>query len=129
MILDPKREITRLIVMHNYLRLYCSSNKHVLNELRQKYWILKALATVHKISSSCPSCRRLRAKPEPLVMADLPDSRLGYQQPPFANTEVDYFGPILACAPWKEKRKALRCAFYVLDYAGGTPGNSSLVRH
>ena len=27
-------------------------------------------------------------------MADLPDSRLGYQQPPFANTRVDYFGPI-----------------------------------
>jgi len=29
------------------------------------------------------------------VMADLPDSRLGYQQPPFANTGVDFFGPIL----------------------------------
>ena len=95
LILDPKHEITRLIVMHNHLRLYCTSNKHVLNELRQKYWILKGLATVQKISSSCPSCRRLRAKPEPPVMADLPDSRLGYQQPPFANTGVDYFGPIL----------------------------------
>ena len=95
LILDPKHEITCLIVMHNHLRLYCTSNKHVLNELRQKYWILKGLATVQKISSSCPSCRRLRAKPEPPVIADLPDSRLGYQQPPFANTGVDYFGPIL----------------------------------
>ena len=95
LILDPKHEITRLIVMHNHLRLYCTSNEHVLNELRQKYWILKGLATVQKISSSCPSCRRLRAKPEPPVMADLPDSRLGYQQPPFANTGVEYFGPIL----------------------------------
>ena len=94
LILDPKHEITRLIVMHNHLRLYCTSNKHVLNELRQNYWILKGLATVQRISSSCPSCRRLRAKPEPPVMADLPDSRLGYQQPPFANTGVDYFGPI-----------------------------------
>jgi len=28
-------------------------------------------------------------------MADLPGLRLGYQQPPFANTRVDYFGPIL----------------------------------
>jgi len=95
LILDPKHEITHLIVMHNHLRLYCTSNKHVLNELRQKYWILKGLATVQKISSSCPSCRRLRAKPEPPVTADLPDSRLGYQQPPIANTGVDYFGPIL----------------------------------
>ena len=94
LILNAKHEITRLIVMHNHLRLYCTSTKHVLNELRQKYWILKGLATVQSISSSCPSCRRLRAKPEP-VMADLPDSRLGYQQPLFANTGVDYFGPIL----------------------------------
>ena len=95
LILDPKHEITRLIVNHNHLRLYYTSNKHVLNELRQKYWILKGLATVQRISSSCPSCRRLRAKPEPPVTADLPDSRLGCQQPPFANTGVDYFGPIL----------------------------------
>ena len=28
-------------------------------------------------------------------MADLPDSRLGYQQPLFANNGVVYFGPIL----------------------------------
>lgn len=28
-------------------------------------------------------------------MADLPDSRLGYQQPPFTNAGVDYFGPML----------------------------------
>ncbi|XP_020615567.1 uncharacterized protein LOC110053651 [Orbicella faveolata] len=95
LVLDPKHEITRLIVMHNHLRLYCTTNRYVLNQLRQKYWILKGLATVQRISSSCPSSRRLRAKPEPPVMADLPDSRLGYQQPPFANTGVDYFGPIL----------------------------------
>ena len=81
--------------MHNHIRLYCTSNKHVLNELGQKYWILKGLATVQRTSSSCPSCRRLRAKPEPPVMADLPDSRMGYQQPRFANTGVEYFGPIL----------------------------------
>ena len=93
-LLDSKHEITRLIVMHNQLRLYCTSNKHVLNELRQTYWILKGLATVQRTSSSCPSCRRLRAKPEPPAMADLPDSRLGYQLPPFANTRLDYIGPI-----------------------------------
>ncbi|PFX13712.1 hypothetical protein AWC38_SpisGene22184 [Stylophora pistillata] len=38
---------------------------------------------------------RLRARPEPPVMANLPDSRLGYMQPPFTNTGVDYFGPML----------------------------------
>ena len=32
LILDPKHEITCTIVMHNHLRLYCTSNKHILNE-------------------------------------------------------------------------------------------------
>ena len=93
LILDPKHEITRLIVMHHHLRLYCTSNKHVLNELRQKYWILKGLATVQKISS----CRRLRAKPEPPVMSwpICPIRDWVIQQPPFTNTGVDYFGPML----------------------------------
>ena len=29
------------------------------------------------------------------MMADLPIERLGYKQPPFSNTGVDYFGPFL----------------------------------
>lgn len=95
LILDPKHEITRVILMLTHLRLYCTSNKHGFNELRQTYWILKGLATVQRISSSCPACRRLRAKPGPPVKADLPDSRLGYQQLLFANNGVVYFGPIL----------------------------------
>ena len=99
LILDPKHGITRLIVIHHRLRLYCASNKHVLNEQRQKYWILKGLApglaTIRKISSSYPSCLRLRAKPEPPVTVDQPDSRLGYQRLPLTNTGVDYFGQML----------------------------------
>ena len=55
LILDPKHEVTRIIITQSHLRLYCTSNKHVLNELRQKYWILQGLHTVQKISSSCPS--------------------------------------------------------------------------
>ena len=56
LILDPKHEITRLIVMHHHLRLYCTSNKHVLNELRQKYWILKGLARFRRFR---PAVRRV----------------------------------------------------------------------
>ena len=97
LVLHPKHHRTRLIVMHHHLRLYCTSSKHVPNEFKQTYWILKGLATVQMISSSCPSCRRGKVQPEPPVKADLPDSRLGYRQLPFTNTAliIDYFGPIL----------------------------------
>ena len=54
------------------------------------------------ISSSCPSCRKRRVQPERPVMADLPDSRLGYQQPPFTNTGV---GPILVRSGRKTEKR------------------------
>ena len=56
LILGPKHGITRLIVMHHHLRLYCTSNKHVLNELRQKHWILKGLPQFRRFR---PAARRV----------------------------------------------------------------------
>ncbi|KAK3735539.1 hypothetical protein QZH41_016119 [Actinostola sp. cb2023] len=105
LILDQKHGATRLIVMYHHLSLYCASDKQVLNELRQKYWVLKGLATVRKISFTCPTCRRRRVQPIPPVMADLPKARLGYQLPPFANTGVDYFGPIIVSHGRKREKR------------------------
>lgn len=78
--------------MYKYFYLYCISNKYVLNELRQRYWILKGLVIVQKILLSCSLCCRLRVKFESFVMVDLFDLRLGYQQLFFVNIRVDYFG-------------------------------------
>ncbi|KAK3739937.1 hypothetical protein QZH41_015978, partial [Actinostola sp. cb2023] len=105
LILDQKHGATRLIVMYHHLSLYCASDKQVLNELRQKYWVLKGLATVRKISFTCPTCRRRRVQPIPPVMADLPKARLGYQLPPLANTGVDYFGPIIVSHGRKREKR------------------------
>ena len=42
-------------------------------------------------------------------MADLPDSRLGYQQPPFTNTGVDYFGPMLVRHGRNTEKRLFTC--------------------
>ena len=69
-ILDPSHAVTRLIIAHYHQRLYCSGVEHVLNELRQQYWILKGLPAVMKASSTCVLCRLRRSCPCPPVMAD-----------------------------------------------------------
>ncbi|XP_067024040.1 uncharacterized protein [Acropora muricata] len=84
-ILDPSHAVTSLIIAHYLQRLYCSEVEHVLNELRQKYWILKGLRAVMKVSSSCVLCRLRRSRPCPPVMANLPEARLGYEAPPFTH--------------------------------------------
>ena len=104
-VLDPKHEVTRLVIQYCHLQSRCAGDAQVLNNLRQRYWVLKGVRAVHKVSLECPTCRWRRAQPRPPVMADLPKPRLGYSLPPFTYTGVDYFGPILVkCGRRTEKR-------------------------
>ena len=93
-ILDPKHDVSRLIISHQHLRSHGAGDLHVLSELRQRYWILQGLRAVSKVSNTCGPCRRRKARPCQPRMADLPLPRLGYQLPPFTHTGVDYFGPL-----------------------------------
>ncbi|XP_074632410.1 uncharacterized protein LOC141890734 [Acropora palmata] len=47
----PESARNPIIPAHYHQRLYCSGVEHVLNELRQKYWILKGLRAFLKASS------------------------------------------------------------------------------
>ena len=48
-----------------------------------------------KVIKDCLHCKRLRTKPIPPLMGDLPYDRREIGPPPFYNTGIDYFGPIL----------------------------------
>ena len=93
-ILDPTHDTVRLVMTHCHLRLHCAGIAHVHNELRQQFWILRGQRAVRKVSASCRYCRQRKTQPKTPTMADLPKARLGYLQPPFTNTGVDYFGPL-----------------------------------
>ena len=60
-------------------------------------------SALKKIAKSCHVCRKHNAKPDPPLMASLPQSRLQAFTPPFYNTGVDYFGPLLV----KERRSTV----------------------
>ena len=48
-----------------------------------------------KVIKDCLHGKRLRTKPIPPVTGDLPYGRIEIGRPPFYNTGIDYFGPIL----------------------------------
>ena len=104
-ILDPKSEVTRLVILHHHLESRCAGDAQVLNNLRQRYWILQGVRAVRKVSHSCRTCRWRRAQPRPPIMADLPTPRLGYSLPPFTHTGVDYFGPIYVKSGRKTEKR------------------------
>ena len=60
-----------------------------------KYVVLSLRWLLRNIENTCVACRKRKAQTVTHIMADLPIERLGYKQPPFSNTGVDYFGPFL----------------------------------
>ena len=112
-ILPKRHDIVPLILLDLHQRLNHSGVEHILAELRQRYWIPKVRSALKKIAKSCHVCRKHNAKPDPPLMASLPQSRLQAFTPPFYNTGVDYFGPLLV----KERRSTVKrygCLFTCL---------------
>jgi hypothetical protein len=109
-ILPRSHSIVKLIVSSIHEHLNHSGVEHVISELRQKYWIPQVRAIAKKIAKSCPTCKRSYSQPVPPMMANLPPSRLQPFSPPFCNTGVDYFGPMLV-KQGRSKVKRYGCLF------------------
>lgn len=93
-ILDGRHKVAQLIVEHYHRRSMHGANELVVNELRQRYWILKLRPTVRGVSSRCLFCKFRRGTPKPQRMADLPAARLQHNRRPFTFTGIDFFGPL-----------------------------------
>lgn len=93
-ILDGNDHVARLIVKYYHIRAGHGCNELVVNELRQKYWLLRLRPTVRTVATQCLFCRIRKANPKPPRLGDLPEGRLTHHQRPFTVTGVDLFGPI-----------------------------------
>nr|XP_013189931.1 unnamed protein product [Amyelois transitella] len=93
-ILDGRNHLSRLIVKNYHVQAQHSYNELVVNELRQKYWVLNLRPTVRTVASQCLVCRIRKAKPVPPRLGDLPEERLTHHKRPFTVCGVDLFGPI-----------------------------------
>ncbi|XP_068246539.1 uncharacterized protein [Palaemon carinicauda] len=103
-ILFPKKHhVTTLLIRHEHELLAHSSRNHILLNLRQKYWIINANATVRNVLFHCVTCRKLKEPALSQKMTDLPADRLE-PSPPFSNVGIDLFGPYYI----KEGRKELK---------------------
>ncbi|XP_064629278.1 uncharacterized protein LOC135488567 [Lineus longissimus] len=95
-VLLPKDSpVTRLIVRDAHQRVGHLGSNSSLNLLRQRYWIPRASLLIRSIISKCTICRKYRARLLVQKMADLPLQRLEMDQPAFAQSGVDYFGPFI----------------------------------
>ncbi|XP_063390115.1 uncharacterized protein LOC134675735 [Cydia fagiglandana] len=95
MILDGRHYISRLLILHEHIKAAHQFNELVLNELRQRYSILRARGTIRSVASACLKCKRWNTKPIQPQTGNLPPERLDHHKRPFTHVGLDYFGPIL----------------------------------
>ncbi|XP_026733916.1 uncharacterized protein LOC113498174 [Trichoplusia ni] len=93
-ILDGRQRIAQLIIRSYHEKFLHGNTATVMNEVRQKYWILGLRATLKAVAHGCQWCKLRKSTPAIPPAGDLPSERLQHHQFPFACTAVDYFGPM-----------------------------------
>ncbi|XP_026747153.1 uncharacterized protein LOC113508367 [Trichoplusia ni] len=93
-ILDGRQRIAQLIIRSYHEKFLHGNTATVMNEVRQKYWILGLRATLQAVPHGCQWCKLRKSTPAIPPAGDLPSERLQHHQFPFACTAVDYFGPM-----------------------------------
>lgn len=93
-VLDSKHHLTRLIIKHLHEAFNHGNHATVINEVRQRFWILGLRSAVRATAHQCQWCKVYRGKPHIPPPGDLPKERLRFGEPPFSSSAVDYFGPM-----------------------------------
>ena len=94
-ILDAGHAVVRLLVQHWHVRNFHQGLDYMRAVVNLKYVVLNSRWLLRNIENTCVACRKRKAQTVTHYMANPPIERLGYKQPPFSNTDVDYFGPFL----------------------------------
>ena len=92
-ILPSKHRVTKMIIRQHHFEVGHMGQESVLSSLRKKFWVIKGRAEVKRVIKSCVNCQRRKAKLSEQYMANLPETRLTPNKPPFSYTGIDYFGP------------------------------------
>ena len=71
------------------------SGRHQTLLIPQSYWIVNGKSAIRKVLQRCLYCERIRVQPQPSIMTNLLDERIGLYKPAFSYTGMDFFGPLL----------------------------------
>ena len=103
-ILPKQHQVTRSIVDWIHRRNGHVGHEHVLSLLREQYWVVSGRTVIRTVLGRCFFCAIRRALRQFPMMADLPQARAAFWEPPFSNCGVDLFGPIII----KQGRKRIK---------------------
>ncbi|XP_063389642.1 uncharacterized protein LOC134675361 [Cydia fagiglandana] len=104
-VLHAKEDFVKLLIQHFHALYNHGNHATVINELKQRYYIIGLRGSIRYITNKCQWCRTYRGMPIKVPIGDLPPERLKANQPPFTAAAVDLFGPMqITIGRRREKR-------------------------
>ncbi|XP_039308955.1 uncharacterized protein LOC105206992 [Solenopsis invicta] len=110
-VLDPTHLLTKRMIHYTHLKLNHAGIDIVMNNLREKFWILRYRRTVRAVIYKCTICRRHRVKNIEVSSGPLPEDRVR-DAAAFEVTGVDYAGPLFLKGGCKAYICLFTCAVY-----------------
>ena len=101
-ILQGKRQLTRLIIPREHLRLLHAGPTLLTASLIRRFYIMGVCRYIRSITCGCIACRREAPKPQVQKMGKLHAERIAptYTGNVFATVGFDYAGPVkIKCGP------------------------------
>ncbi|XP_063371441.1 uncharacterized protein LOC134659686 isoform X1 [Cydia amplana] len=104
-VLHAKEDFVKLLVHHFHALFHHGNHATVINELKQRYYIIGLRGSIRYIVNKCQWCRTYKGSTLKVPVGDLPPERLEANQPPFTAAAVDLFGPMhITIGRRREKR-------------------------
>lgn len=110
-VLDAKHLLTEKIIYYTHVKLKHAGISITMNNLREKFWILRCRKTVGAVIHKCTVCRRYSAKRMEAAPAVLPESRVR-DAAAFEVTGIDYASPLYLSGGNKAYICLFTCAVY-----------------
>ena len=109
--------VTKLIVKNYHERgNHAAGVNFTLCQLSERFWIIAAREEIREWDRECNECKRRRSKAACQIMAPLPKARLRFTFKPFAQTAVDFAGPLYTVqGRRKPRQKRWLCLFTCLE--------------
>ena len=113
-IIPRHHHVARLLIREAHISVGHQGRDHTLWRLRERYWVIGAGSDVRKMIKACVVCRKVNARPQEQMMADLPETRVTAGTPAFEKVGLDVFGPFMVrSGRCERKRFGLMCTCLV----------------
>ncbi|GBP08137.1 hypothetical protein EVAR_2928_1 [Eumeta japonica] len=93
-VLAGEHPYTRLYIAWTHVKMHHGGVETVVNELRQRIWVLRLRPSVRSVIRSCLPCRIRKMKPTEPLTGEHPSARLAHHQKT-TFTGLDFCGPYL----------------------------------